>query len=237
MYFATGVVLNLLIKVWFASESGRQLAADRNHGALELLLSTPLTVRDILRGQLLALKRQFLGPVIVVLLAFFVFLMACLSEMTTGEDRTVWVLFWEALMLLMVADLAGLYWVGLWQGLTAKNPNRATSATLLRIMVVPCSAFLLVSMLVSLISIGRELDLGPKFFLGLWVGLSLIADAGFGAWSRYKLLTEFRVAAAQRYAPGAGFWKRLFGFGGPGTPAAPPVIEIAKPAAPRLGSM
>ena len=98
MYFATGIVLNLLIKGWFASEACRQIAADRTHGALELLLSTPLTVRDILRGQFLALKRQFLGPLIVVLFVFFVFLMACLSEMATGDDRTIWVLFWEALM-------------------------------------------------------------------------------------------------------------------------------------------
>ena len=35
-------------------------------GSLELLLSTPLGVRDILRGQLLALRRQFLGPIVVV---------------------------------------------------------------------------------------------------------------------------------------------------------------------------
>jgi hypothetical protein len=237
MYFATGLVLNLLMKIWFASETGRQLAADRTQGALELLLSTPLTVREILRGQLLALKRQFLGPMVVVLTAFFIFMLASASEVSAADDRAAWLLFWAALITLLVADMAGLYWVGMWQGLTARNPNRATGAALARIMVLPCIAFALLSMLVSLLSINREVDLGPKFFLGMWVGLSLAADVGFGTYARHKLLTEFRLAAAQRYAPGLGFWKRLLG-GGSARPApAPPVIEMAKPSAPGVQSL
>ena len=208
-YCTTGMLLNLLIKVWFASETGRQLAEDRSHGALEMLLSTPLTVREVLRGQLLALRRQFLGPIIVVQTVFFLFMLALLSELMAEADRTSWVLFWAAVMAMMIADLAGLYWVGMWQGLTAKNPNRATSASLLRILVLPWVAFALVSLLLSFVSINTGLDLGPKFFLGLWVVLSLAADFGFGAWARHKLLTEFRLAAARRYELRPGFWNRL----------------------------
>jgi ABC-type transport system involved in multi-copper enzyme maturation permease subunit len=237
MYFATGVVLNLLIKGWFASEAGRQLAADRTHGALELLLSTPLSVREILHGQLLALKRQFLGPVIVVLAAFFIFMMASVSEVSAADDRAAWLLFWAVLMTLLVADLAGLYWVGMWQGLTARNSNRATSAALVRIMVLPGVAFALLSLLVSLISMNGQVELGPKFFLAMWVALSLVADVGFGAWARHKLLTEFRKAAAQRYTPGLGFWKRLLGGGQSAAPVAPPVIAMVNPTAPRVESL
>ena len=87
-YVLTGLLLNLLIKVWFALEAGRQLAEDRKQGALELLLSTPLTVQDILRGQLLALKRQFQGPVLAVLLVFGLFLIAGASDDdVAGECR------------------------------------------------------------------------------------------------------------------------------------------------------
>jgi hypothetical protein len=46
--------------------------------------------------------------------------------------------------------------------------------------------------------------------LGLWFGLGLVADIGFSIAARRKLLTEFRFAAAQRYTPRAGFFKRLF---------------------------
>ena len=48
-----------------------------------------------------------------------------------------------------------------------------------------------------------------KFFLGAWLGVGLAVDLGFGAWARYKLLTEFRLAATRRYEAQPGFWKRL----------------------------
>ncbi|HVM51192.1 MAG TPA: ABC transporter permease subunit [Candidatus Acidoferrum sp.] len=223
MFFVTGIILNLLIKGWFATEAGRQIAADRTQGSLELLLSTPLTVRDILRGQLLALRRQFLGPAMLVLVLFVLFMRGSTAGLSDADDRESWVLFWAALIVLMLADVAALYWVGMWQGLTAKNPNRATSATLARIMVLPVAAFAALSMLLGLVTMNHDFNLKPKFFIAMWVGLSLATDAAFGAWARHKLLTEFRAAAAQRYAPGLGFWKRLLGAGQTVAPAPPPV--------------
>src|SRR5256885_13342865 len=46
--FTLAVLLNGLFKLWVAVEAGQRLADDQKLGALELLLSTPLTVRDIL---------------------------------------------------------------------------------------------------------------------------------------------------------------------------------------------
>src|SRR6266481_4928297 len=111
LYLTTGLILNILIKGWFASEAGRQLAEDRLHGSLELLLSTPLTVHDILRGQLLALMRQFLGPLIFVLATFSVFMLATTSEITDAEEHMLWILFWVAGMAMLVVDLVAFYWV------------------------------------------------------------------------------------------------------------------------------
>src|SRR5205814_5695720 len=47
--FTTALLLNSLLKLWIAVETGQRLAEDQKIGALELLLSTPMTVRDILR--------------------------------------------------------------------------------------------------------------------------------------------------------------------------------------------
>ena len=55
--------------------------------------------------------------------------------------------------------------------------------------------------------------------------LSLAADLGYGIWARHKLLTQFRLAAAQRYAPRPAFWKRLLGKADPAQAQTPPVIE------------
>jgi hypothetical protein len=68
------LIFNCTLKAWIALEAGQQLAEDQKAGALELLLPTPLTERDILRGQFLALRRQFLKPLLVTIAV----------ELTTG---------------------------------------------------------------------------------------------------------------------------------------------------------
>lgn len=214
-YVMTAIVLNLVIKIWFASEAGRQLAEDRKNGALELLLSTPLSVRDILRGQMLALRRQFLGPVIVVLVVWGLFMRASLSESMSTEDRDTTICFWLAVMAMLIPDLIALYWVGLWQGLTAKNPNRVAGASATRILALPWVILALICMVMSMawMVVRQQTDFGPTSVIGLWFGLGLATDIGFAVWSRHKLLTEFRLAAERRYSKRVGFWKRLLGGG------------------------
>jgi len=62
----------------------------------------------------------------------------------------------------------------------------------------------------------------PLLLLGFYVGLGLAADLGFAIWARRKLLSEFRLEAARRYEPRAGFWKRLLGGGVPRGVEPPP---------------
>jgi hypothetical protein len=211
-YLLTGLVLNLMLKAWVAGEAGRQLAEDRKLGALELLLSTPMTIHDILRGQLLALRRQFLAPLVLVLVTIFVFMWATLREPDTEEMRGFVRLLCIGGMVMIVADLIALYWVGMWQALTAKNPNRTASASVARILVLPPLAWAMVVLIAVLSSVrgGQNYDSWPHMLLGLWFGLGLVADIGFSIAARRKLLAEFRFAAAQRYTPRAGFFKRLF---------------------------
>jgi hypothetical protein len=211
-YLLTGLVLNLMLKAWVAAEAGRQLAEDRRIGALELLLSTPMTVHDILRGQMLALRRQFVGPLLLVLVTVFVFMWATLREPDADDMRSFVRLLCIGGMVMIVADLIALYWVGMWQALTAKNPNRAASGNVGRILILPPLAWAMVVLIAVLSSVrgGQNYDSWPHMLLGLWFGLGLVADIGFSIGARRRLISEFRVAAAQRYTPRAGFWKRLF---------------------------
>ena len=86
----------------------------------------------------------------------------------------------------------------------------------------------MIALVLSLTSIRTGHEPGEKFFFGLWIGLGLAADIGFGAWARHKLLREFRMAAAQRYVKRAGFWKRLLVGDQPGASAVQlqPVKEM-----------
>jgi hypothetical protein len=224
-YIITGLVLNGLFKAWFAAEAGRQLAEDRKQGALELLLATPLTIRDILYGHFLALRRQFLGSLLFVLGVLFALMLASLSDLGSEgtEGRAICVTFWGGGMVMLVLDLVALYWLGLWQGLTARNPNRVVTGCLARIVALPVATWGALMLLISLTSRPYEPGSGWTVYMSmaLWFGLGLLADLWFGAWARYKLLSEFRHAAEQRYTSRPGFFRGLFRSPAM-TPANPP---------------
>jgi ABC-type transport system involved in multi-copper enzyme maturation permease subunit len=210
-YVVTAIFLNLALRVWFALEASRQMAEERKAGTLELLLSTPLTVRDILRGQLLALQRQFLGPVLVVLALESVFMGVTLSEAQGAEERAQTVAFWTTFMLMLVADFAALYWLGLWQGLTARHPGRAATACLGRILVVPWAiiAVLALLLVVRAVTLRPSADPSWQMALGVWFFVGIATDLAFGGRARHRLLTEFRRTAEQQYASPQGFWTSL----------------------------
>jgi hypothetical protein len=109
----------------------------------------------------------------------------------------------------------------MWQGLTAKNPTRAAATNLGCILLLPWAVATLGMLAASLVWSNAEDTLVIRFFLALWFGLGLAADLAFGAWSRHRLLTEFRLAATRRYEPLPGFWKRLLGGGEPGSATSP----------------
>jgi ABC-type Na+ efflux pump permease subunit len=212
-YFLTCLFLNMLIKLWVAAEAGRQLAEDRQAGALELLLSTPLSVREILRGQFLALQRQFLGPVAVTLAAFLVFLPATLTDADILEEgsRALCIAVYAAAMIGLVADVAALHWTGMWQALTARNPQRAVMGSIARILVLPWLGMALAVLILLLFAapVGQYESV-PIRLVALWLALGITTDIGFGAWARHRLYTEFRRFASQRYTPPHRFWSRLF---------------------------
>jgi ABC-type transport system involved in cytochrome c biogenesis permease component len=116
----------MFFRVWIVSEACTRLSEDRRSGALELLLSTPLNEREVVRGQWVALRRQFLGPVLVFLALEFLLL---------RESQPV---FWLLANLpLHLVEFLALGWVGMWLGLTWRSVSRAILGTLSLVLVVP----------------------------------------------------------------------------------------------------
>ena len=214
-YFVTGIVLNTTLKLWIASEAGRRLGEDRKIGALELILSTPLTVRDILRGQMLALRRQFLGPLLAVILVETVFLLAAVRGGRSDDGSLAAdVALWLAGLLMLVADMLALSLVAMWVGLTARNPNHTTGITVRRVLVLPLAVSLAIMFFFG-IFFARfvDSDFGWQFFLGVWFVPGIIADLVFGLRAWFRLRGEFRVMAAQRFSQPVSFFRRWFGGG------------------------
>ncbi len=211
IYLSTGLLLNFFIRCYFAAEATRQIAEDRKSGTLELLLSTPLQVREILHGQILGLLRQFLAPVLVVLGVECLFMAASVAD-SGGESAAYTFWTYTAGMVMFVLDLVAIYWIGIWQGLSARSQSRAISTTLARVLILPWLVIALVLLVLALISMSgvNQPDPGGWFFLALWFFTGLFIDLGFAAAARHQLLTQFRAAAQERFGARPGFWKSLF---------------------------
>ena len=163
-------------------------------GALELLLSTPLSVRDILRGQLMALRRQFLRPLLAIILIELVLARIVRQHSRTGDDRMV--LTWMAGILILVADVVALIWVALSSALSSKNANQAIIKTLVRVLILPWVMFAIIAVLASLwAGVTRKPGPGWRFHLGLWFWLGLGTDFIFGLSAWVRLRTGFRELA------------------------------------------
>ena len=202
----TGFMLNCLLKLWIAIEAGQRLAEDQKIGALELLLTTPLSVRDILRGQLLALGRQFLGPLRVVL-AVELFLVIAASQRSFQTSAEVFSFGVRGLIMLL-ADLGAVIGVAIASALTARSPNHASVTTVFRVLILPSLAFLAVSLVTVISGAPRGPNSEWKFYILLWFWLGIGADIIFGLPAWWQVLTRFRQLAVRRYgfapAPIAG---------------------------------
>ena len=206
----TALLLNSTLKVWLAIEAGQQLAEDQCTGAFELLLSVPLAVEDIVRGQRLALRRQFLRPLLAVLGVELLFLLAATRRPSGWETQATWL----AGMFMLVADLVALSWVAMWRALVARSHNLATISTIVRLLVLP---WLLFGTVVGVGKVWYGLALSEdwspswQFQIGLWLGLGLAADLAFGLTAWWQLRTRFRELALRRFNPVPSRFARWFG--------------------------
>lgn len=175
--------LQAMLKWLAASEAAWRFAEDRRSGALELLLTTGLGQDNIVRGQLLAMRRLFGGPVLAILGAQAVLLL-------TGEPWTsteVWVPT-VVTMGLFVWDMPTLAWAGMWYSVSSRRPQLASLRAIFRVLVVPWLVFA-----------------GMLFVVGVWdwtaVTVLWLLICGVNnhvvrTTARFELRGRFRAAAA-----------------------------------------
>jgi len=195
-YLGTALIAHTALKFWVAGEATRRFSLDRRSGALELLLATPLSIRDVVRGQWMGLERQFAGPVVVVLLADFVFLL-------NDRHQSYGVLFWVAFMVIFVADVITLSWLSMWRGLNSRHPNRAAVVALAWVLVLPWAAVTLMTILGALDWLIKD-HWDENHAILFILGVFLVFNAAFALPARHWLLTRFREIATQPFESRAG---------------------------------
>ncbi len=195
-FLALVLPLNFVLKVRLAAQASHCLAEARQNNALEMLLATPLTVDEIIHGQILALKRSFQIPVIIILSLEAAGLAAGMltSAHRAGGDFVGLVMtgmFWLLYVTVFVLDLTAVTWAGMWFGLSSAKESQAATKTILFVLVAPLFALLFTCF-------GVLFVIGSQIF---WI-----------LWPKSKLRSEFRKFAAQQYAverAGSGWFPRV----------------------------
>ena len=212
-------LMNWFFKHWSINIACSAFSRDRDNGALELLLSTPLRIEDVLAGHRRALNRQFLAPittmVVVELVLFVMAILAIEDSARNNVDRAVQGILSMAMIAnigVFIADYHAAKWVGWWSSVVAKNASSAVTSVYVRIMIGPWFAAGTMVILAYIFSDQMHEVVVGLFALATWVVTSLWADVVFARSARRKLLGELRIAAVERYSGGdAGmiWWRRL----------------------------
>jgi len=188
----TILIFQAFLKVWVVSEACTRLVEDRRSGALELLLSTPLSVTEIVRGQWLSLQRQFVRPMLVILVLEAIVLWRDFATSTIIVNQLV-----------LVADMVALVWLSMWLGLIAPSANRAILVAIGVVLVLPWALYFgggTVWETMRQHFHWRRVPRSSPLPVYSWAIISLAIDIGVGyLWARSRLLRDFRSAAVEQF--------------------------------------
>ncbi|MEO6036277.1 MAG: ABC transporter permease [Verrucomicrobiota bacterium] len=195
LLFPTILFINAFLKVWVTSEACTRLVEDRRTGALELLLSTPLEVEEIIRGQHLALRRQFAAP---FLLLMFLEILSFLFGTAGHEANWTKKLFLPFAVILFAADFFTLRWVAMWIGLNSRSINRAILKVIMLVLILPWLIFGAFKTIISFAPLNppdsNAIQLATS---SSWVVIALLTNLVLYRWAKPNLLTRFRLLANQ----------------------------------------
>jgi hypothetical protein len=199
-------ILVLIVKLWLISQASRFFVEATRNGMIELLLATPLPTRQIVRGQVWALRRTFLYP--VVLLLCLTVASHCLQFATvrtaaaaSGEFLVAQIVSATSSCVLIVTSLLSTTWFAMWMGLVSKKPNIALIKTLVFVEILP---WMVISFAQTLIMVGMIFSGLPSWVYHLpTLLLGAGADLIFFAIARHKLLHRFREIVARASGVGA----------------------------------
>jgi len=190
----TTFVFQLIFKLTIAGESSRRLSDDRESGALELMLVTPLPVKAILDGQKYALIRQFRVFMFALIMLYALQLLVVLgfdNGPARSNERGLFTVMFIGNIVVLFSDFGALMWLGMWNGMKMRH-QRAILMTYALIIVPGWLLYILLGTC-GMFNGGSN---GVAFGFGCWFVLCLICDLFWIAWSRGSLIRHFRDCAA-----------------------------------------
>jgi len=116
------LLLAILPKLFVLWQSSGMMAAERESGFLETVLTTPIPSSEVLQGKMRAMKRQIFPTLLFALLVQWM--------TATKWWSAAGAIPWETTslfvaMIMLLVDVHTIAWVGMWQGLVARDRRRA----------------------------------------------------------------------------------------------------------------
>ena len=214
MCLITPPILSFIFCCLASIDSAREFEQQRLSGSLEFLLScTPLTVPEILRGQWLALRRKWFGPVMVVLASDLALTVALARhhDSMSEEDFPMAVMFILAVTALLPIQLICTAWVGMLQGIRSKKLGQSRISGFVLTMIFPTLAWATMLVLASLFNAYVFVIFHPGFWLlfGSWIVISVGLQLALATHARRCLLADFRIMANPLIDNTFRFWRWL----------------------------
>jgi ABC-type transport system involved in cytochrome c biogenesis permease component len=209
---STSQLLTLVMLLWIALQASRFFVDAGRNGAMELILVTPASPRQIVQGQWTALWKMFLVPVLFLLALLVISGIGTIHEIqksmqAANASATATTSFSYDITPMVVGTVTGtvglffdflaLAWFGMWMGVTSRKTSIAVLKTICFVLVLPWLAEVI-------IQIGTMFATA-KFFLGTGYGqwpniistlaqslLAIAINLFFVFWSRHRLLTALR---------------------------------------------
>ena len=214
-----------MLYLWVAAQASLFFVEARRNGALELVLCTPVTVAQVLRGQWAALQRLFVIPaaVILVMAAAETMLQAQMFARANTQTSTTNMQLYAIISGItgaveFITCLFALGWFGMWMGLTTRKNSLAVVKTIAFVVVLPLLALGILQVLIAFLSFRAKLATWAQPLIA--AAFSVATDLFFIIWSRWKLRNRFRDSAARD----EGAFRPRKPLPIPATGSAPPVI-------------
>ena len=131
-----GIFVHFFLKVWVASEAASVIAEDRRTGALELVVTTPLGARGIIKGIFKATLLQFWKPVCLLIVAE-ILLVCTIAAPGRNQDLSVLRYQYLAAIGMLVVDMASIGWVAIWFALKTGSSHKAIGRSIVWMLALP----------------------------------------------------------------------------------------------------
>ena len=235
-WFASAALAHSLIMLRLAVIAAERFGDDRRTGALELILSTPISIKAVLSGHWMGLRRAFAGPALMA----FGFQTMALCYLLVNErpedartfNQIVADVYWHlkgfplqaanwefhfivlvilSLFPLLVLDWSAIAWLSTWRSLRLKHSIFAPISTLIILHVPPPIAFGFIAGHLQRYRLLPDHQFSETLVLfAIAAGLTASLHLGCIVWARRQLYKHFRTAATDRYqpAPKRRWWQK-----------------------------